>query len=37
MTVYKVFIEILLGELKIMMQNFVVNACAGCVVNMFSK
>lgn len=37
MTVYKVFIEVLLGELKIMMHNFVVDACAGCVVNMLSK
>ena len=35
--VYKVFIEVLLGELKIMMQNFVVDACAGCAVNMLSK
>lgn len=37
MTVYKVFIEVLLGELKIMMHNFVVDARAGCAVNMLSK
>ena len=37
MMVYKVFIEVLLGELKIMMHKFVIDTCAGCVVNMLSK
>ena len=37
MMVYKVSIEVLLGELKIMMHNFVVDACAGGSVNMLSK
>ena len=37
MTVYKVFIEVLLGKLKIMMHNFVVDACAGGAVNMLLK
>lgn len=37
MMVYKVFIEVLLGELKIMMHNFVIDTCAGGAVNMLSK
>ena len=37
MMLYKVFIEVLLGERKIMMHNFVVDACAGGAVNMLSK